>query len=758
MDGKTVSHYRLLAQIGSGGMGVVYRAEDLKLGRQVALKFLPREMATQPEALDRFRREARAASALNHPHICTIHEIDEVDGQHFIVMELLEGATLKDRIDGGAIDLIQAVEIAAQVADALDAAHRKGIIHRDIKPANIFIAERGTAKVLDFGIAKLADANPDSSLTGGLTQTGTSLGTVAYMSPEQARGEEVDSRTDLFSLGAVLHEMTTGQPLFPGRTPAIVFAAILNKDPVPAASINPKIPPPLQAIIQKAVAKGRAERYGRASEMRDELRAVKTSSGGATGETRSIAVLPFSDMSAQRDQEYFCEGMAEELINALTKVDGLRVASRTSSFQFKGRNEDIRGIGERLGVECVLEGSVRKSGNTLRITAQLVKVSDGYHLWSDRFDREMEDIFAIQDEIAGTIVETLRATLGGGPRHARPPEKLVKRYTDNVEAYNLYLQGRNFWSKRYIGLMWKSIECFKKAIELDDSYALAYTGLVEAYYVLGMYGTLPPSEAGAVAKTYADKAMTLDDRLPQAHYAQGLVKLYFDWDLHAARAAFRQALVLDPTYSDAQNWYAIPCLFFDETEAIDSVSRAVELEPYSALAAAVSGFVLYILHKNDRALDFCNRALELDPDHLLARWARGLVHLSGPHKDAGVSDLEKALAMIGRRSFFLGLLGYGYGTVGRTADAGNILAELEGSRSTQYVSPLFLSWVYLGLGERDVALNNLELAVKTRDPIMFAIGAPMYDLVRHEPRFKKIVDVFAPGSRPLIRSWLERRR
>ena len=393
-------------------MGVVYRAEDTKLGRRVALKFLPKDAAKTPQAIERFRREARATSALNHPHICTIYDIDESDGQPFIAMELLEGETLRTSIARGTMDIGQAVQIAAQVADALEAAHRKGIIHRDIKPANIFITERGTGKVLDFGLAKLADIDVESSLTaGGLTGTGTSLGTVAYMSPEQARGENVDARTDLFSLGAVLYEMTTGRPMFSGPTAAIIFEAILNKQPAPPSSIDSKIPAQLQNIIQKLVAKDRNARYATASQLRDDLLKLDLASAAAAGQTRSIAVLPFSDMSAQRDQEYFCEGMAEELINALTKVEGLQVASRTSSFQFKGKNEDIRGIGERLRVECVLEGSVRKSGNKLRITAQLIKVADGYHLWSDRFDRDMEDIFAIQDEIAATIVQTLRTNM-----------------------------------------------------------------------------------------------------------------------------------------------------------------------------------------------------------------------------------------------------------------------------------------------------------------------------------------------------------
>jgi serine/threonine protein kinase/Flp pilus assembly protein TadD len=752
MDGQTISHYRLLGRIGAGGMGVVYRAEDLRLRRPVALKFLTLDSEASLDLIDRFRREARAASTLNHPNICTIYDVDEDNGQHFIAMELLEGETLRDRIQRGALDLGDAVSIAGDIADALDAAHQKGIIHRDIKPANIFITQRGVAKVLDFGLAKLMEASSeDDALTvASLTQTGVSVGTVAYMSPEQARGEDVDPRTDLFSLGAVFYEMVTGKVLFPGRTSAMVFAEILSARP---ASLSPDLAPGVRAVVERAVSKDRSRRYVSALQMRDAFRMLQAGTASPTQQS-AIAVLPFSDMSPQRDQDYFCEGLAEELINALTKVPGLRVASRTSSFQFKGKNEDMRAIGEKLRVECVLEGSVRKSGNKLRITAQLIKAEDGYHMWSDRFDRDIEDVFALQDEIARTIVEALRLQLKGMPSVSQTSVRLVRRYTDNVEAYNLYLQGRHYWSKRLVGLMWKGIECFKQAIALDPSYAIAYTGLVESYYVLGVYGIVPPSEVREILRTCVTKAMELDPELGEAHYSDGLARHFFDWDPHGAREAYARAVEKNPALAFGWGWQSYIQAFFSNEETLKCASRGMQLEPFSALVAACAGFSMYLIRDAERAVQCANKAVELDPENLLARWVRGVVFLYASDKDEAVHDLEKAVSMMGRRSYFLGLLGYSYGLTGQLAKARQILAELEGSRSTQIDSPLHFCWIHLGLGEFEAALDCFKLAVEAADPMITAFMAPMYDPIRHDPRFHSVVTLYVPHSQPLIRQLL----
>ena len=471
MIGKTVSHYKILEKLGEGGMGVVYKAEDTKLKRTVALKFLPPGLTRDAEAKKRFIHEAQVASALDHNNICMIHEIDETkpapgepgDGQMFIVMAHYEGKILTDKIQKGPLKIDEAIEITVQMAQGLDKAHQKGIVHRDIKPGNIIVTEDGVVKIVDFGLAKLAGQVK-------ITKTGTTIGTVAYMSPEQARGQEVDPKSDIWSLGVVLYEMVTGQLPFKGEYEQAVVYSILSEELEPISGI----PTGLERIIRKALTKSSEERYQHIEEiladlksLRKEIEAELLQKQSKKKSVPSIAVLPFRDMSPQKDQDYFCEGIAEELIDALVKVEGLKVASRTAAFQFEGKGHSIRKIGEELNVNTVLEGSVRKAGNRLRITAQLVNVADGFHVWSEKYDRDTEDIFAIQDEISLAIVDNLKVKL-----LKEEKAKLVKRHTDNKEAHDLYLKGRYFWNRRYeVGLQ-KSIECFQLAINKDPHYAL----------------------------------------------------------------------------------------------------------------------------------------------------------------------------------------------------------------------------------------------------------------------------------------------
>jgi len=753
-EGDSLGPYCILGKLGKGGMGEVYRARDVRLDRPVAIKVLLEAFAADPDRLLRFEHEARAASALNHPNILTVYDIGTHGGAPYLVTELLEGQPLKEKLSGRPLPAADVVEAGRQLADALDAAHARGIVHRDVKPANIFVTARGPFKLLDFGLAKTVGARPsapDAPTVGGewVTGAGVTLGTVGYMSPEQARGEAVDARTDLFSLGVVLYEMATGTAPFRGPTSAAVLGEILTKAPAPMARLSPGVPAELERVIAKALEKDRDVRYQSARDLLVDLTRLKRDlehgpapvpGAAPPAGIPSLAVLPFANLSGDKDNEYFSDGLAEDIIDALAQVPGLRVMARTSAFAFRGREVDVRRIGAELNVGHILEGSVRRAGGRIRVTVQLVSASDGFHLWSQRFDRELTDVFAIQDEVSQAIVEKLRGRLSAD----RPP---VKRYTENLAAYDLCLKARyHLLTMTPEGRDAGRRYC-EQAIALDPGYALAHVMLAESCFWNAFWGTVEPRAAFSTAKAAALEALRLDDAIADAHSALGTVLGCGEFDWEGAEREFTRAAELNPSSGPVRYayawcyamWFLLPLGRVEP--ALAEMRRALQLDPLDPFYNALLAYLLHASGRPDEAVAQFQRAVDLDPGFNFSHMLFAItLNAMDRHADA-VQVAERANELSGGSVATRWVLGGAYCHAGRTAEARQILADLTERRRSAYVPASAFVFLHGGLQESDASLEWLARAVEERDPIVVTslTTARAYEGLRPLPAYQALL-------------------
>ncbi len=748
----TVGHFRLVRRLGSGGMGLVFLGEDILLQRPVAMKFILGDYAKDEEFKARFLREARTAASLSHPNICTIFETGEtpssggdaiIDGLRipagtpFIAMELLEGETLETILRAkGPRSAAEAVLIAVQVADGLAAAHRHGIVHRDLKPANVMVTEEGVAKILDFGLAKRTGSLGASSkartgvLSRQLTRPGGVVGTLDYISPEQLCGNATDVRSDIYSFGALLYEMLTGRRPFEHDSAPALMAAILREEP----TIPREMPARLQTVVQRCLRKAPNDRF---QNTRDLALALRECLEPEPEARPSIAVLPFRMLSADEDDAYFGEGLAEELINALTRTPGFRVTARTSAFAFRGRDMDARDIASTLGVRHVLAGSIRRSGNKIRVTAQLIDGREGSEIWADRYERDMTDVFALQDEISDVIARKLRSHLSAPPTSVagRPP-------TRDMEAYDLYLRGRALmykWTPEGIGA---GRELFNAAIARDPEFAIAYDSLAELYWFLGFFAVMPPRDAFSASVWAAMRALEIDGTLAEGHALLGMLRKELDYNWPEVDREMDRARALNPESPTVRLRYSLSALMPRGrlTEAIEEMKRVVEADPLSSFGRWWLGLYLFLSRDYPSALKQGNAIVNLDPGYHLGHLLRGLSFVAQGDSQKAITSFEQASRLSAGAPLFQGFLGWACAISGRTADARRILGELRDPARPGWTPPTSRAWVHLGLGETDQAFEEMDRAIEERDPIIIPIlSYPHLDPLRSDPRFPPLL-------------------